>query len=77
MQTSVKDMINELQYCFDYYESKKDHLIQYDKSEYDKTIELFNIISMHDDFINSYMRLIKESIYFEEKTINDIKIIND
>ena len=25
-----------------YYESKKDHLIQYDKLEYDKTIKLFN-----------------------------------
>jgi hypothetical protein len=51
-----------------------------------KTIELFNVISVHDDFINCYIKIFKElrelrelreNIYFEEKTINDIKIIND
>lgn len=42
-----------------------------------KTTELFNIISIHDDFINSYMRLIKENTHFDQKTMYDIRDIRD
>lgn len=42
-----------------------------------KTIELYDILRIQNNFINSYMRVIFENldtIYFEKKSINDIKI---